>query len=65
VRERFNAERAYAPRPAQQANAARVALLARRIPRRASAPAWIEPEPPRLAEQLGLALEDVVGDSRA
>ena len=57
-------QRAYAPKPEQQANAARVALLARQYPRRPGAPAWIEPEPPRLAAQLGLALEDAVGDSR-
>jgi DNA repair photolyase len=56
------ARRAYPPREAVQANAARVAGLARVHPRRASAPPWIEPEPPRLAVQLGLALDDAVGD---
>jgi DNA repair photolyase len=56
------ARRAYPPRDAVQANAARVANLARLHPRRAGAPPWIEPEPPRLAVQLGLALDEAVGD---
>jgi DNA repair photolyase len=56
------ARRAYPPRDAVQANAARVAKLARLHPRRAGAPPWIEPEPPRLAVQLGLALDEAVGD---
>jgi DNA repair photolyase len=59
------AERAYPARAAVQANVARVAELGRQHPRRADAPAWIAPEPPRLAVQLGLAFEDAVGDSRA
>jgi DNA repair photolyase len=59
------ARRTYAPKAAQQANAARIAALARAHPRRADAPAWIEPEPPRLAMQLGLTLEDCVAESRA
>jgi DNA repair photolyase len=56
------ARRAYPTREAVQANVARVARLARLHPRRASAPRWIEPEPPRLAVQLGLALDEAVGD---
>ncbi len=59
------ARRAYPPRAAQQENVARVAALERQHPRRAGAPPWIEAEPPRLALQLGLALDDGVGDSRA
>ncbi len=59
------AQRAYAPKAAVQANVARIAALARSHPRRADAPAWIEPEPPRLALQLGLALEDCAGERRA
>jgi DNA repair photolyase len=56
------ARRAYPPRAEVEANAARVAQLARLHSRRPGAPPWIEPEPPRLAVQLGLALEQAVGD---
>jgi len=61
------AQRAYPPREESQHNAARVAGLARVHPRRPGAPPPIEPEPPRLAVQLGLgfALEDGVGENRA
>lgn len=55
------AHSAYAPRAEQLANRERVAALARAHPRRPGAPAWIEPEPPRLALQLGLALDEAVG----
>jgi DNA repair photolyase len=62
------ARRAY-PSPAEsQDNAARVAALDRAHPRRASAPRPIDPEPPRLAVQLGLAFDDdgaLAGDSAA
>jgi DNA repair photolyase len=60
------AKRAY-PTPAESRdNAARVAALAHANPRRASAPQPIEPEPPRLAVQLGLAFDtDLAGDSAA
>ena len=51
------ARRDYAPQPERQANAARVAALVKAHPRRPSAPHWIEPEPPRLAVQLGLAFD--------
>jgi len=51
------AQRAYAPQGERDANAARVAALVAAHPRRTSAPRWIEPEPPRIAIQLGLALE--------
>jgi hypothetical protein len=57
-----HARRTCAPRAEQQHVAAHVAALARRFTRRASAPAWIEPEPPRVAVQLGLALEDEFSD---
>ena len=50
-------KRAYPPREAAQANVARVARLAQLHPRRAGAPGWIEPEPPRMAIQLGLGLD--------
>ena len=55
------ARRDYAPHPERQANAARVAALVKAHPRRPSAPHWIEPEPPRLAVQLGLDFESLPG----
>jgi len=51
------ATRAYASRAESEHNAARVAAFAAVNPRRSSAPQPIEPEPPRLAVQLGLALD--------
>jgi DNA repair photolyase len=51
------ARRAYPSATESQDNAARVAALAQSHARRASAPHPIEPEPPRLAVQLGLALD--------
>src|SRR5262249_1824049 len=53
------------PREEAQHNAARVAGLAREHPRRAGAPAPIEPEPPRVALQLGFAFAEAVGENRA
>ena len=58
-------QRAYAPEKQQQAVAAEVTSILRLHPRRASAPDPIVPEPPRVAIQLGLALEDAVGENRA
>ena len=49
------ASRAYLPKPVNAAHVERLAALSRAHPRRASAPPWIMPEPPRLAVQLGLA----------
>src|SRR5262245_56408073 len=51
------AKRAYPTAAESRDNAARVAALALANPRRASAPQPIDPEPPRLAVQLGLAFE--------
>jgi len=51
------ATRAYASRPEAEHNAARVAALSQAHPRRASVPPPIEPEPPRLAIQLGFAFD--------
>ena len=59
------AKRAYAPHEAVQANFSSVARLARLHPRRANAPHWIEPEPPRLAVQLGFAFDEAVAESSA
>jgi DNA repair photolyase len=56
--DRLYASRAYPARAESEHNAARVAALAQAHPRRASAPRPIEPEPPRLAVQLGLAFDD-------
>ena len=57
----FYDRRDYAPDVERKANAARVAALGQDYPRRPSAPRWIEPEPPRIAVQLGLAFEDDEG----
>jgi DNA repair photolyase len=54
---RAYAGRSYAPEPEARGNRARVAELARAHPRAAGLPPAIEPEPPRFAHQLGLALE--------
>jgi DNA repair photolyase len=63
---RMYSARAYATRPESEHNAARVAGLAQEHPRRSSVPAPIEPEPPRLAVQLGFAFADpYAGDSAA
>ena len=51
------ATRAYATRPEAEHNAAHVAALSQAHPRRASVPPPIEPEPPQLAVQLGLAFD--------
>src|SRR5262245_53616457 len=51
------AKRAYPTATEARAHAECVAALAQAKPRRASAPQPIEPEPPRLAVQLGLAFE--------
>jgi hypothetical protein len=59
------AKRAYPTAAESQDNAARVAALARAHPRRASAPTPIEPEPPRLAVQLGLAFDLFEGGTAA
>jgi DNA repair photolyase len=56
--EKLYASRAYPTRTESQDNAARVAALTQAHPRRASAPAPIEPEPPRLAVQLGLTFDE-------
>ena len=59
------ATRAYASKSESAHNAARVAALMQAHPRRASVPP-IEPEPPRLAIQLGLAFEQqFAGNSAA
>jgi len=62
---RAYAARAYAPEQDQKALSAQVGGLVRLHPRRAGAPEPIEPEAPRIAVQLGLALEDVVRQNRA
>jgi DNA repair photolyase len=49
--------RAYPPASRQRTNAGDVAALAREHPRMAGLPASIEPEAPRFALQLGLALD--------
>jgi DNA repair photolyase len=60
------AARAYATRPEAEHNSGLVAALAHANPRRASVPPPIEPEPPRLAVQLGFAFEEpIAGDSAA
>lgn len=51
------ATRAYLPKPMNAAHVARLAVLSAAHPRRADAPAWITPEPPKLAVQLGLAFD--------
>ena len=60
------AKRAYPTREESQHNAARVAALAQAHPRRPSAARPIEPEPPRIAVQLGLAFDpSFAGDTAA
>jgi DNA repair photolyase len=59
------AKRAYPTHSESHDNAARVAALGVTHPRRASAPAPIEPEPPRLAVQLGLGFEMFEGGTAA
>ena len=58
------ATRAYAPERDRKANAALVSGIARQYPLREGLPAPIEPEPPRLALQLGLAF-DPLPEARA
>ena len=55
------AARAYLPKPVNAAHVARTAELAARHPRRAGAPPWIMPEPPRFAVQLGLGFDQAAG----
>ena len=56
--------RAHLPRDMNRANAEHVARLGLERPRSPGLPVEIDPEPPRLAKQLGLAL-DHEGDSSA
>jgi DNA repair photolyase len=56
--EALYAKRAYPTAAESRDNAARVAALAQASPRRSSAPRPIEPEPPQLAIQLGLAFDE-------
>jgi len=59
---------AYATEPERRDNAARVAGLANEHPRRVTVPPIepdLEPEPPRLAVQLGFAFEPIAGGNAA
>jgi DNA repair photolyase len=63
--EALYAKRAYPTAAESRDNAARVAALAQANPRPASVPRPIEPEPPQLAIQLGLAFDDPVASGSA
>lgn len=58
------ARAAYRPKPVNREHVETVAAMARTAPRRANAPPHIEPEPPRLAVQLGLAFDGFLAEAQ-